>query len=729
MSGELQFVAMESAKPWAYLVAPLVLILAFVAWWRSGGRLKIAVLEGLRVALVACILFALFQPEWVTAEPSSELPKVAVLVDDSESMQTQDVVDAKGAGGVPLSRAGWVQQYFDAQTLEGNLQGRFAVIASEFSNEEGELKSTDMATPMADLLKHKDLRALVVLGDGDWNSGASPSSVAMQYRMREIPILTSTLGSRQALPDVEFLSVDPPAFAQLGKPLAIPFAIRSSMDRDLLVTVSLEPSEGLLLSQEVLLRARETFEGHFSMVPMAEGTLDLLAKVPLQSGELHEGNNEANAQVEVRAESLRVLLIESKPRWEYRYLRNAMVRDPGVEVDCYLVHPDLKELGGGAHYLSGFPAREQLVDYDVVFVGDVGVGPKGLSDSECEMIRGLVAQQASGLILMPGFGGHQISLLDSELGPLFPVELDRSAPFGHGSAQTAQLLLTEAGRQSSLTRLAPDERSNAILWNGLPGFQWHAAVLRALPGSSVLAVHSSRDDGHGRLPLIATKNFGTGKVLFMGTEAAWRWREGVEDRIHYRYWRQVIRWMAYQRKMNAGESMRFYYQPDRPVAGRETLLFANVMDAGGAPLLGGDVKARIESPSGRIARLTFSADEGEWGLFRSTFQPQEPGEHKVTLTCQDTGDRLVTSVDVAGTALEQMGRPARPEIMAELSRISRGEVLQGSDLGRLERYLLALGDPPPVIHRIRLWSHPLFGLVVGILMFCFWVGRKWVGRF
>ena len=45
----------------------------------------------------------------------------------------------------------------------------------------------------------------------------------------------------------------------------------------------------------------------------------------------------------------------------------------------------------------------------------------------------------------------------------------------------------------------------------------------------------------------------------MGTDGAWRWRKGVEDKYHYRFWGQVVRWMAYQRNMAKGETMRLYY--------------------------------------------------------------------------------------------------------------------------------------------------------------------------
>ena len=44
--------------------------------------------------------------------------------------------------------------------------------------------------------------------------------------------------------------------------------------------------------------------------------------------------------------------------------------------------------------------------------------------------------------------------------------------------------------------------------------------------------------------MIVTRSAGNGKVLYMGTDSAWRWRKGVEDTYHYRFWGQVVRWMS-----------------------------------------------------------------------------------------------------------------------------------------------------------------------------------------
>ena len=121
------------------------------------------------------------------------------------------------------------------------------------------------------------------------------------------------------------------------------------------------------------------------------------------------------------------------------------------------------------------------------------------------------------------------------------------------------------------------------MWQSLPGFYWHAAVTRAKAGSDILAVHAETGNQYGRLPLLVTRSAGAGKVLFMGTDAAWRWRMGVEDKYHYRFWGQVIRWMAYQRNMAVGETMRLSYRPEQPQTDETVSFRASVMTDRGSP--------------------------------------------------------------------------------------------------------------------------------------------------
>jgi hypothetical protein len=213
----------------------------------------------------------------------------------------------------------------------------------------------------------------------------------------------------------------------------------------------------------------------------------------------------------------------------------------------------------------------------------------------------------------------------------------------------------------------------------------------------------------------------------MGTDGAWRWRKGVEDKYHYRFWGQVVRWMAYRRNMAKGETMRLYYAPDQPAVRQTVALSANVMEPSGEPLAKGEVIARIEAPSGKAETVRFKPTGEEWGAFAADYSPKEPGQHLVTLSCPQTNGVLEAKIFVQGAPIETVGKPARPEVLEEIARVTRGATFAPDEIDKAVDYLAHLPEPPLSVRRVRLWGHPAtVGLVISLLG-TFWIGRKAVG--
>jgi hypothetical protein len=718
--------------PWSLGFSVLLILVTaafgFVAWRRSGYGRGMGLLELLRLALVCIAAALLNQPEWIEEFRPEEKPAVAVLWDASPSMETRDVVDRGASSARARSRTEVIAPIAEA-TSWASLRERMNLVMQPFSPAQPG-RGTDLHTPLAEAIdKIQNLRAIVLASDGDWNEGPPPVQAATRLRVRGVPVFAVPAGSPTRLPDVELLSLDAPTFGVAGKSVRIPFTVESSLPREHVASVVLRTSDGDEVSREVRIAPMSRTSDWVVWKPKTTGSFTLSLEVPKHPDEILADNNKMSAPIAIREEKLKVLVIESYPRWEYRYLRNALSRDPGVEVSCLLFHPGLSKVGGGnKDYIKQFPAGlDELSKYDVVFLGDVGTGDGQLSSEHCRLLRGLVEHQASGLVFMPGIQGREFSLLETELGDLCPVVLDQGQVAGWGSRTPNHFELTETGRASLLTKLADTQDDNAEVWEGLPGFQWYAPVLRAKAGSEVLAVHKDAINDFGRLPLLVTRTVGAGKVLFMGTDGAWRWRKGVEDKYHYRFWGQVVRWMAYQRNMAKGETMRLYYVPDQPKMNQTVSLHANVMDRSGEPLHGGDVSALIKAPSGKSERVRFSSTGDEWGVFAGRYIASEPGKHDVALACKETGATLETSFYVQGAAAERVGRPARPEVLEELARVTRGKVIEPDKIEEMVRSVADLPDPPPSVHRIQLWCHPVTAAAIVVLLGVFWVGRKVIG--
>jgi hypothetical protein len=718
-------------SPWSLALSGVLIAgmaaLCFVAWRRSGYRADYGLLELVRLTAFGIIIVLFNQPEWVEQYRPEEKPAVAVLWDNSASMETRDVNEPAGSSSVTSRRE--AIEALTQRPFWHDLEERLTVEIQPFGSDDSSAGS-NLYEPLTDAPKrYPNLRSVVLISDGDWNAGQPPVEAATALRLKGIPVFTVAVGSRSRLPDVEVLSLDLPTFGIAGKPVRVPFTIESTLAREHLTTVTLRTSNGDEVTKEVRIAPMGRTSDWMIWKPPATGDYTLTLDVPMQPDELLAENNRLSAPISIREERLRVLVVDSVPRWEYRYLRNALSRDPGVELSCLLFQPGLEKVGGGnKDYIKSFPkGLEQLSPYDVVFLGDVGIEDGQLSAEDCRLLKGLVEHEASGLVFLPGMQGRQMSLLGTELADLLPVVLDESQPGGWGSRTPSHFELTELGRHSLLTKLADTPDDNIEVWEGLPGFQWHAAVIRAKAGSDVLSVHKDSSNEYGRVPLLVTRTFGAGKVLFMGTDGAWRWRKGVEDKYHYLFWGQVVRWMAYQRNMAKGETMRIYYSPERPQVRQTVALSANVMEANGEPLHGGDVIARIVAPSGKAETVRFHSTGDEWGAFSAYFTPTEPGSHTLNLSCKQTGGTLEATVFVQGLAVEPIGRAARPEVLEEISRVTRGQVVAIDRLADLSTALAQLPEPAAAVRRLQLWCHPIVAMTLVGLLGVFWIGRKIVG--
>ena len=738
MGNDWQFQALQTPLlVIAFCLAVLVFtaVLCVLNWHRRGGK-GVAALEFLRFTIVALILFTLCKPEFIRTTTSDIQPEVVILRDVSNSTSTRDVIDEQSRD--VITRADWLDQQLQPN-LWAEIKKKAKVTEQDFGmsgTEDTNLfkAGTDIYNALeSQRKKNKNLKAIFLLSDGDWNAGDPPQQAAMKLGAEKIPVFTLTIGSDRAQPDLILESVNPPNYGLLGQQIAIPFRIVSYLDEDVPNTrITLTSSRGPAVSITKPLSIPSRGQVHDSIVwrPTETGeytlTLDLPLWVKGSKPELIADNNQQTFHISIRTERLNVLLIESYPRWEYRYLRNALTRDPGVDVSVLLLHPEIGP-GAGLNYIQKFPeTREQLSKFDVVFIGDVGIGEKELTEEQCDLIRGLIDQQGSGLVFMPGQRGRQLSFLNHPLGELIPVTYDANEKEGVWATREVNFKLTSTGKGHFLTMLASDEFLNETIWKNLPGFYWCAAVERARPGSQVLATHSNKRNSAGYLPVLVTRPWGAGEVLFMGTDAAWRWRRGVEDRFHYRFWGQVVRWMAHKRKMAQGEGVRLTYSPENPKVGDEVFLQATLLDLSGSTL-NQSLRASVKSPDGQTRDLAFQSLPGNWGVFREKLKVTVEGEYDVEIYNPNGKQTLTTKILVSGITREKLGQPANSKVMREIAQRTGGLSGGPKDLAKLLGEITLVAENEVFTENFRLWDKWWWGGIILLLLAVYWVSRKVMG--
>ena len=127
--GELRFAAWSGSYV-ALAIAILAAVVAVITYRTAGARVRTRdriVLAGLRVALIALLAVCLFRPVLVVKAAVEQQNFVAVLLDDSRSMQIADLA------GQP--RASFVKQEFGAadRGMLKTLSDRFMVRSFRFS--------------------------------------------------------------------------------------------------------------------------------------------------------------------------------------------------------------------------------------------------------------------------------------------------------------------------------------------------------------------------------------------------------------------------------------------------------------------------------------------------------------------------------------------------------------------------------------------------------------------
>jgi hypothetical protein len=223
------------------LVMAVAAVCCVVSWQRSGYSRTIVWLELFRFALIAIVLMTLNQPEFIQETKPKEQPTLVVMHDTSGSMQTRDVVRPQSLAEKPKKRSEVVAAAVLPEVWQA-VADRMQVVLEPFSSQ---LPKPDRGTDLNSALqmvadKHANLRGVVLLSDGDWNTGIPPTTAAAALRSKNVPVFAVGVGSAERLPDVEISASDAPTFGVAGKTLRIPFRVVSWLpaDRDIKVVLT-----------------------------------------------------------------------------------------------------------------------------------------------------------------------------------------------------------------------------------------------------------------------------------------------------------------------------------------------------------------------------------------------------------------------------------------------------------------------------------------------------------
>jgi hypothetical protein len=379
--------------------------------------------------------------------------------------------------------------------------------------------------------------------------------------------------------------------------------------------------------------------------PREVGDVTFVIDVEPIEHEFQTRNNSLERQVSVREEKLRVLFVESYPRFEYRFIKHLLERDPSIELHVLLLESDLEYAEMDRAAITHFPtSKEELRTYDVILFGDVN--PFYLNENQLRNLSDFVLDKGGGLALLAGPRYMPIAYRDTPLETVIPIDFDGAQP-GRPSREPFQPVLTVEGRANPIFRLGQYDEDSQKIWESLPGHYWLFEAPQRKPGALPLAVHPSRSGDQGPLPVILVQQVGAGKSLMLAIDSTWRWRDRVGDLYFSRFWVQTIRYLSRSRLV--GQTRQAELTADRREyqRGQQVELRVRLMDESLSAEAGESITVIVQRENKDERRVTLRKTSAGTGLFEGVLDGAQEGSYRAWMvTPAVTGTPPSASFDV-----------------------------------------------------------------------------------
>lgn len=527
-----------------------------------------------------------------------------------------------------------------------------------------------------------ELAGVLLLSDCRHNGAIPPGDAARKIGLQGAKICPVVVGSSRGARDVAITSLSAPQSIFLGDRIRVKADIRADGMRGQKLKVILL-RDGQPVEEEVLSVPEDYWRTtvRMSHEPKEKGIGSWSLKVESVEGEQFAENNQWNFAAAVSDDRTNVLLVDDRPRWEFRYLRNLFdSRDKSVHLQHVLLHPD--ELPGaearpdipasvsrkfGESEATRLPASaEEWRKFDVIILGDIP--PALLGEDVWGHIREAVGSRGAMLVVIGGPNHMPHAYQNATVKELLPVTWNFGPPPPQNEDFSWRFTLTPEGRSSTIFLQSLSGMENARIWEEMPLMSTRNMLTGVRDGASVLAwAQPVKTDVHGNaLPIqpaatsgdvayalkeqkelerrnavVVASQVNLGKVCFLAFDQTWRFRYGVGDTYHHRFWGQLLRWGAGE-NLPTGTNLvrmgtdRFTCEPgDRP------RVSARLLDEQFRPLAGKEVTVTVWRGDERVMKRDLEWLPDSNGMYAADLDPiSEPGDYRLELSGDEVTELL-----------------------------------------------------------------------------------------
>lgn len=737
------------------------------------GRTKGQWLTGLRLLALVALVWMLLQPVFSRKVDRKLEQEVVVVLDESASMNLVDP-------GETFTRYDIAAEAINKSGLFEELQGKVRVrlmraarkaLGQEEEAAEGWDQATDLANAMTTVLEQvppDNLAGLVMMTDGRHNRPGRVEDVARRFGILDAPIGVVGIGSEESPRDAAILEVRSPDAIYLGDRLRVAAVVKFDGYRGRRAKVLLKKGEEIIQEKIIPIpQDHHREEVRFNDVPEVDGINAYSVELENLGEEYFDQNNRWQFETAITDARTNVLIVDSHPRWEFRYLRNLFYgRDKSIHLQYVLLEPDTI-LGQTVSPVPASAARkfgdaqatelpiseEEWRKFDVIIIGDVP--SESIDENTWDIIRGCVTERAAFLVAIAG-PRHMPHGIESETArDLLPINYTPGSRTFFGSKEKPfRLVLTAQGRNHPVTAQSDSRLENERLWGEFPDFRWRLPVEGVKEGADVLVVASSEDsegtavsdlddlssalsrlaqrkDREAKNAILVSQQVGNGKVAMMLTDRTWRLREGVGDIYHHRFWGQLVRWGAGPNLRSGTSSVRLGTDNLSYTGDDRIQITARLLDIEKNPVRDESLKAEVWRDGEKLTTVQMSYLEGSPGLHGAQAGPfSGSGDYQIKLVGKKAAELLEADGEGGvSTAFRVVGAMSPVELsettlnrplLNTLADLSGGRVVAPEDAQQLAGLFLTGEETREELRETRLWDHWIL-----LALFCALLTSEW----
>ena len=646
----------HSISSWIWFVIILFLIIVS-SWSYSKVQANIVsrfLLGSVRFASLLLLVILVAGPQAYFPRETIDEDLVMVMLDRSASMTIEDVQQS----GEKISREQQLRKIINEKpSVWSDISSRSDVEWIGFSSgiynlstqpstgdseqeidlpvlDEPEGWKTDIPLSIRQAVEsnaNRPVSAIILASDG--RSMQIPGrSLNRLLTQQSIPVFTLKLGSEDPVHDVSVADVRHPDRAFIRDSIPVVISIKSVGSPDE-VNVSVDlidestnkklDSKSIRLSdedQEVLLTARMD----------DPGLRNLIVRLKSDEGDLFENNDQYEFDVDVVDRPIRILYIEGYPRWEYRYLKNLLVRESSIESSVMLLSADREFAQEGNTPISRLPrTKEEIEPFDLMIIGDV---PSGFfSPEQLDLFSQQVSTEGMGLFWIGGPRNTPSSWSTSSMDELLPMRSPLELERANGDRVISP---TNLSRNLGVLVLDPTTTDGWVDELSDPDTGW--AALHSLqiiepdqlkPTSEVLAVAAGQSTEEH--PALLSMRYGAGQVIYSAVDDIWRWRFGRGEEITDRWWIGLIRLLARQSLDSSRRVAELNVSPSRLIPGRTSNVTLELFDQRMADAIDDVVSIEITSSDGNLVQKVDLSKDPMGSVWKSNWVPDRVGRFDI----------------------------------------------------------------------------------------------------